>query len=142
MMNSSTKMKLIMPILYATLAVVFFVLTWPSVANTNHYIGTSATLAAFVLWIIARVQLGNAFSIGAKANYLVTSGLYSKLRHPVYYFSILAVIGIGVYIWQPLVLIPIVLLVVLEVYRIRKEEKVLSDTFGKTYAKYKAETWF
>lgn len=135
-------MKLIMPVLYATFAMVFFVLTWPSVVNINHYIGVSATLVAFVLWIIARVQLGNAFSIGAKANYLVTSGLYSKLRHPVYYFSILAVMGIGIYIWQPLVLIPIVLLIALEIYRIHKEEKVLSDKFGKAYAEYKAKTWF
>ena len=131
-----------MPVLYAALAVVFFVLTWPNVANTNHYIGVFTTVIAFALWIIARVQLGNAFSIAAKANYLVTSGLYSKLRHPVYYFSILAVMGIGVYIWQPLVLIPIVLLIGLELYRINKEEKILADKFGKAYVAYKSKTWF
>lgn len=131
-----------MPILYAALATVFFILTWPSVANFNHYAGVFITFTAFVLWIIARVQLGNAFSIGAKANYLVTSGLYSKLRHPVYYFSILAVIGIGVYIWQPPVLIPIVFLVALEVYRIREEEMILAKKFGKDYVLYRSKTWF
>ncbi len=141
-MNSSTKIKLILPVLYTAFAVAFFVLTWPIAAGINHYAGVLATLVAFTLWIIARVQLGNAFSIGAKASQLVTSGLYSKLRHPVYYFSILAVTGIGVYIWQPFVLVPIVLLVGLEAYRIRSEEKVLSDKFGDSYTDYKARTWF
>jgi len=131
-----------MPVLYAVIAGVFFVLTWPNTANVNHYAGVLITLAAFTLWIIARVQLGNAFSIGAKADYLVEIGLYSKLRHPVYYFSILAVTGVGLYIWSLLVLIPIVLLIALEVYRIRKEEKVLANKFGKSYAEYKLKTWF
>ncbi len=50
--------------------------------------------------------------------------------------------GIGVYIWQPLVLIPIVLLIGLELYRINKEEKILADKFGKAYVAYKSKTWF
>lgn len=141
-MNRTTKLKLIMPILYAVLAAIFFILTWSDVSKLNHYIGVYITFLAFVLWIIARIQLGNAFSIGAKASQLVTTGLYSKLRHPVYYFSILAVLGIGVYIWSPFVFIPIVLLVGLEVYRIRNEEQVLTARFGKAYKEYKTTTWF
>lgn len=141
-MNRATKLKLIMPILYAVLATIFFVLTWPDVVKPNHYIGVCITFIAFALWIVARVQLGNAFSIGAKARQLVTTGLYSKLRHPVYYFSILAVLGSGVYIWSPFVFIPIVLLIGLEMYRIRNEEHVLTLKFGKAYKEYKSTTWF
>lgn len=140
-MNKATKLKLIMPILYAVLATIFFVLTRPDVSKPNHYIGVCMTFIAFALWIVARVQLGNAFSIGAKASQLVTTGLYSKLRYPVYYFSILAVLGIGVYIWSPFVLIPIVLLIGLEAYRIRNEEHVLAARFGKAYKEYKSTTW-
>jgi protein-S-isoprenylcysteine O-methyltransferase Ste14 len=72
----------------------------------------------------------------------MTRGLYSKLRHPIYYFSILAVVGIGIYAWSLLMLVPIVLLVVLEVYRIREEEKALAKKFGTDYARYKEQTWF
>jgi len=36
----------------------------------------------FPLWIIARVQLGSAFSFGAKAHHLVTTGLYSGFGTP------------------------------------------------------------
>ncbi len=142
LMTTSTKIKLLMPLLYAILAGTLFVFTWPHNAVVHHIVGAVITFVAFLLWFIARVQLGNAFSIGAKANYLVQTGIYSKLRHPVYYFSILAVIGIAIYVWSPLMLIPVVLLILLEVYRIDKEEKVLVDKFGKAYDEYKAKTWF
>lgn len=131
-----------MPILYAVLAGIFFVLTWPDNIRLNHIAGVLITMVAFLLWLAARVQLGNAFSIGAEANYLVSKGLYSKLRHPVYYFSILAVIGISVYVWSLFMLIPIGLLLFLEIYRINKEEEILTNKFGKTYTDYKAKTWF
>ncbi len=142
-MNTATKLKLLIPILYSALAVAFFVLTWSNNSpHLNHYAGVAITLVAFALWILARVQLGNSFSIGAKADHLVTTGIYGKLRHPVYYFSILAVVGLGVYIWSVFALIPVALLVALEVYRINNEEKVLSKNFGKAYSEYKSKTWF
>jgi|GEM_PF-5830094 len=141
-MSTSTKIKLIVPLLYAILAGILFVFTWPHNATAHHIVGVATTFVAFLLWFIARVQLGNAFSIGAKANYLVQTGVYSKLRHPVYYFSILAVVGIAIYVWSPLMLLPVVLLILLEAYRINKEEKVLADKFGKAYDEYRAKTWF
>jgi protein-S-isoprenylcysteine O-methyltransferase Ste14 len=141
-MNTATKLKLLMPVLYSVLAAAFFALTWPNSPTPNHYVGLFITFIAFALWIVARVQLGNSFSIGAKANHLITAGLYSKLRHPVYYFSILAVVGLGVYVWSVFVLIPLVFLTALEIYRINNEEKVLSDKFGKAYSEYKSKTWF
>ena len=142
LMSASTKIKLLMPLLYAALAGALFVFTWPHNAMAHHIVGVVVTFVAFLLWLVARVQLGNAFSIGAKASYLVQTGIYSKLRHPVYYFSILAAIGIAVYVWSPLMLLPVVLLILLEAYRIGKEEKVLADKFGKAYDEYKASTWF
>lgn len=136
------RLKLVMPFLYATITLIFFVLSWPISAQMHHYVGILITIVSFILWIIARVQLGNAFSIDAKAQRLVTRGLYSKLRHPVYYFSILAVVGVGIYLWNVYIFIPIALLVCLEMYRLKKEEGVLYEKFGKDYTRYKANTWF
>lgn len=141
-MNIPTKLKLIIPILYAVLAGVFFAFTWHDSVGLNHAVGVLITMVAFLLWLVARIQLGNAFSIGAKANYLVSTGFYSKLRHPVYYFSILAVVGIGVYVWSLFMVIPIGLLIFLEIYRIKKEEKILAEKFDKAYVDYKSKTWF
>lgn len=76
-----------------------------------------------------------------KAKYLVTTGLYSKLRHPVYYFSILALIGILIFSWNIYVLIAVIILIALEIIRMRKEEEVLTKKFGKKYKEYKQTTW-
>ncbi len=108
----------------------------------HHYLGAFLAFISFLLWITARIQLGDSFSIDAKAHRLVTHGLYSKLRHPIYYFSICAVIGIGIYIWSTWIFFPIIILMTLEVFRIRNEEAILSRTFGIKYQKYKKDTWF
>lgn len=141
-MNKSTKLKLLMPVIYATLAIMYFVLSWPAKPLAYHFAGVTITLVAFAFWLVARVQLGNAFSVAPKASYLVQSGVYSKLRHPVYYFSIAAVAGIGLYVWSIFALVPTIGLVLLEVYRIQKEEKLLEQEFGKQYTDYKQKTWF
>src|SRR5262245_19623777 len=52
--------------------------------------GIVVAAVAFPLWILARVQLGSAFSLRAEARRLVTTGLYSRIRHPVYVFGTMA----------------------------------------------------
>lgn len=96
-MTTNTKLKLLMPILYCTVVGTYIVLAWPERAGVTTYIGTVLVAVAFCGWIIARVQLGSAFSIAPRSKFLVTTGLYAKLRHPVYYFSILAVLGLAIY---------------------------------------------
>lgn len=141
-MNTKTKLKLLLPVLYAVAATALIIATWPKNAEINSYLGALITLASFVFWIIARVQLGNAFSLAPKSKFVVKSGLYSKLRHPVYYFSITAVLGIVVYSWSLLGLAALLLLICVEIVRIRAEEKLLIKTFGKEYLTYRQGTWF
>src|SRR5262245_14229980 len=89
------------------------------------FAGISLSLVAFPLWVAARLQLGSAFSIRPEARRLVTSGLYSKLRHPVYVFGTLASLAalLTLQVWPLLAagvaLVPITLL------RARREEQVL-----------------
>jgi protein-S-isoprenylcysteine O-methyltransferase Ste14 len=138
-----TLLKLLIPVLYAALtAIYFFVVLQQTPVQSHHVIGIATATVAFVLWIIARVQLGNSFTIGAHAKELVTVGLYSKLRHPVYYFSILAVAGIAIFAWNIYMTIPIMILIVIEIIRIRQEEQVLTTAFGEDYLRYKQTTWF
>ncbi len=104
--------------------------------------GMVLAFIAFILWIIARIQLADNFSIGAQANKLVTTGLYAKLRHPVYYFSILALLGIILAVGNYYLLIVLLALVGMEASRIKAEEKVLSKKFGSAYEEYKQKSWF
>src|SRR4249919_564966 len=53
--------------------------------RTKYWVaGIVLAAIAFPLWIAARVQLGSSFSFRAEAHRLVTTGLYAKIRHPVY----------------------------------------------------------
>lgn len=96
------------------------------------------TFAGCVLWIIARLQLGDAPNEGR----LITSGLYGEVRHPIYYASLLAFFGFTLFvlIWTPLILIPFAALVVFLVVRIRREERVLVAKLGRRYVRYQQRT--
>lgn len=104
--------------------------------------GIFVSQVAFPLWVIARLQLGSAFSFRPEARRLVTSGLYSKLRHPVYVFGTLASLAalLTLQLWPlfaaGLALVPITL------WRARREEQVLQDAFGAEYRRYRERTWF
>lgn len=134
--------SLLLPLLYMFTANGYFFLTLQtSEMSVHHIIGFLLANLAFVLWIVARIQLGRAFSLMPKAKHLVTTGLYSKLRHPVYYFSIFALIGILIFSWNMYVLLAVIALVALQITRLKEEEKVLYSRFGSKYIEYKRSTW-
>lgn len=58
-----------------------FVLTQFS-SDWVYLAGLVVALVFFVLKIIARMQLGDAFSLPVRAKKIVQSGIYSKIRHP------------------------------------------------------------
>jgi len=106
------------------------------------YAGLGLTAVTLPFWILARLQLGRSFSVTAQARQLVTHGLYSKLRNPIYFFGGLAYFGalLALQIWP--LLAAWVAMTPIQIARIRKEEKVLADAFGPAYEEYRAKTWF
>jgi protein-S-isoprenylcysteine O-methyltransferase Ste14 len=105
--------------------------------------GAVLGLASGVLLVVSRLQLGQSFSVQAKARALVTAGIYSRIRHPIYVFSSLMIVGIALYLDQMwLLLVVLVVIVPMQIYRARREERVLMDAFGEEYARYKASSWF
>jgi protein-S-isoprenylcysteine O-methyltransferase Ste14 len=99
-------------------------------------------LPSFVLLVLARIELGSAFSVRPKAQSLVTHGLYSRIRNPIYFFGTLTIVACFLYIRQPLYISLLVLLIPLQMYRAREEGKILEAKFGDEYRQYKAHTWF
>jgi protein-S-isoprenylcysteine O-methyltransferase Ste14 len=91
---------------------------------------------------VARVQLGNAFSVSPRATTLVTHGLYARIRHPIYVFSSLGLLGLVLYFgFLPLSLL-VAVAVPIQVVRARREERVLEEKFGDAYRRYRENTWF
>lgn len=99
-------------------------------------------LPSLVLLIVARIQLGGSFSVTPKAQALVTHGLYSRIRNPIYVFGALTIAACFLYINLPIALSVFVVLIPLQIYRARQEGKVLEAKFGEEYRQYKARTWF
>jgi protein-S-isoprenylcysteine O-methyltransferase Ste14 len=63
--------------------------------------GVAIALPAFLLFVLARIQLGRAFSVEAKATTLVTTGLYSRIRNPIYFFGALMIVGVIMFANKP-----------------------------------------
>ena len=106
------------------------------------YAGLILAAVGLPLWVVARRQLGSAFSARAEARQLVTRGLYSKIRHPIYVFGCLAYFGslLALQVWP--ILAVWLALTPIELVRARREDRVLADAFGPEYAAYRRQTWF
>ena len=104
--------------------------------------GLLITVVFLALLTVARLQLGNAFSVTPQARMLVSHGIYSKIRHPVYVFSAFAATGLFLYMGMFRLLWLIVVLIPIQFARARKEEQVLTERFGQAYLEYKKTTWF
>jgi protein-S-isoprenylcysteine O-methyltransferase Ste14 len=103
--------------------------------------GSGLAAVSFPLWMLARIQLGSAFTVRPEARRLVTHGLYSKFRHPVYLFGSLSYFGalLALQIWP--ILIAWLALLPLQVLRARREDRVLRERFGERYEEYRRHTW-
>ena len=104
--------------------------------------GLAIATPAFAALIVARLQLGRAFSVRAKASTLVTSGIYSRIRNPIYVFSAIMLVGLVIWFGDLRLLLFLIILVPMQFLRARKEQAVLAEKFGEEYQAYKRQTWF
>jgi protein-S-isoprenylcysteine O-methyltransferase Ste14 len=131
--------------------VTFLVITVAAVVFGARYIdqpwpplriaGAIVMLLSLAFIFTARLQLGRSFAVRAKATRLVTTGLYRRLRNPIYIFGCLFFIGLAMFIptWWPLALL--LLIIPMQVVRARREAAVLEAEFGEEYKRYRAGTW-
>ena len=119
-------------------AIVLYAWAW----DARHVIGMAIAALGFALWLTARLQLGKSFAVRPQARALVTRGLYSKFRNPIYLFGGLAYGGLLIAWGKVIPLVFFVLFYPLYQYlRVRKEAEVLEKAFGEEYRRYKASTW-
>ena len=56
-----------------------------------RFAGLAIMVVNFTLLTVARIQLGDSFSVTPQARQLVTRGIYSRVRHPVDVFGSLGI---------------------------------------------------
>jgi protein-S-isoprenylcysteine O-methyltransferase Ste14 len=107
-----------------------------------RWTGAILMVPSFILFCVAHLQLGSSFSVSAQARNLVTTGLYSRVRNPIYLFGGLLIAGAFLFLEQPRYLLIFLVLIPLQFVRMRREAKVLEEKFGDAYRNYKKSTWF
>ncbi len=115
---------------------------WNSPWNAERYIGTILVIVAVSFMAVARYQLGKAFSLKAEARELVTHGLYSKIRNPIYVFGVVMVVGLCLVFETPILWFLLPVVIVVQSIRARREARVLEAAFGDAYRQYRRKTWF
>ena len=121
---------------------IFLLVAWEQPWTAPHIAGVAIFIPSFVFFVLARIQLGRAFSVQARATTLVTTGIYSRIRNPIYVFSGLMIAGAILWANDPRFLLIFAILIPMQIYRSRNEAKVLEAKFGEAYREYKQKTWF
>ncbi len=114
----------------------------PAVWAAMQDVGVCLLAAGFILWTTARFQLGKSLTVTAQARKLVTRGLYSKIRNPIYVFGSCVIVGLILVLGRPVWLLLFLVIIPLQIWRARKETSVLEATFGDEYRRYREATWF
>ena len=110
--------------------------------NAARWTGLIIAIPAAIMLFVARIQLGNSFAVTPQARELVTHGIYSKIRNPIYVFSAILVLGflISLQIRYPFAFL--IILLPIQIVRAHQEAKVLEQKFGDAYREYRKSTWF
>lgn len=115
---------------------------WPF--QSNIFGGLGALLFVISIWLLHRshVDLGGAWSSEISPKYsLVTNGVYSNIRHPMYSAHLLWCIAQCLMLANWLAgCLPLILLIVLLFLRIPREERALVAQFGDRYQVYSQKT--
>ena len=114
----------------------------PGAWDTMRILGFIIALFAAAILFIARYQIGSSFSVTPQARALVTHGIYSKIRNPIYVFSALLLAGVFIsfhFLWGLLLLL---VLIPIQTIRAQQESKVLEEKFGEDYREYRKRSWF
>jgi protein-S-isoprenylcysteine O-methyltransferase Ste14 len=126
----------------ASVVLLAFIALWPGPWNTQRIVGSGLLVGGVVFLSLARFQLGRSFSVTAQARHLVTQGLYSRIRNPIYVFGAVAMAGLFLIMQKPSLWVLFLALVAMQIVRARKEAQVLEAKFGDEYRTYRSHTWF
>ena len=131
-----------LPMVAGLVALVEIFLSGPGPHGSARWIGLILALIGLAGVNLARYTLGRSFSIAPKATALITTGMYSRIRNPIYVSGMFVIGGAILMIGRPEGLVVLLTLVVVQIIRARREAKVLEEKFGDEYREYRNRTWF
>jgi protein-S-isoprenylcysteine O-methyltransferase Ste14 len=103
-----------------------------------RWLGLGASVAGLGIALGGWIQLRGLENI----DHLVTSGLFSKIRHPMYAGFTLWILGWVVFYGAAVSLVVGLVCIGNIVYWRRLEEEKLASDYGEDYRRYRVATWF
>ena len=136
------RLRVMVSRIFAVLVVLLVIFTMPSFKQGSFADMLFETSGLFLLTVCSMGRLWALLYIsGKKTQEVIADGPYSIVRHPLYLFSFIGAIGIGLVSDNILVLAALVIFY-LSYYplTILSEEKTLTKKFGKAYIDYAKRT--
>jgi protein-S-isoprenylcysteine O-methyltransferase Ste14 len=125
----------------AVSALLWLVFSMPGPWDLKRVVGAALVVAGVGGIAVARYQLGKSFTVRAEAHQLVTHGIYSKIRNPIYVFGAVMLAGFVLVLHRPILWLVLLAIVVMQTLRARREAHVLEAAFGDAYREYRRQTW-
>ncbi|MFM2330892.1 MAG: hypothetical protein RLZZ26_399 [Candidatus Parcubacteria bacterium] len=119
--------------------ITLFHLPSANLSTTPLIVATLCVVVGLGLSLYALIYLGRSFAILPSARTLVTDGPYRVVRHPLYLFEEVAVVGIMIQFAQPWSLIVFTVHLAAQITRMHYEERALTQAFPE-YAVYASRT--
>src|SRR5712671_6878027 len=93
--------------------------------------GAILAVVGYSVVLIARLQLGKSFSVSPQAKELVTAGLYSRIRNPIYVFVDVMIFGLilALHLHWLFALFPV--LVAVHAFRAHRKPKSYKKSLAK-----------
>jgi protein-S-isoprenylcysteine O-methyltransferase Ste14 len=142
-MPRNEKITPLLVLQFCVVVIVISVVTFrPGEWSNARWVGLCIAIPAAVLLFVARWQLGTSFSVTPQARALVTHGVYSKIRNPIYVFSGLTLLGVLIALNSRYAFLLLAVVIPVQVIRAHQETTVLEARFGDEYRQYRKGTWF
>jgi protein-S-isoprenylcysteine O-methyltransferase Ste14 len=107
-----------------------------------RWLGLLIALIGLAGVILSRYTLGRSFSVAPKATVLVTAGIYSRIRNPIYVSGVVLLLGVILIVWRRDFLSALLVIIPMQIIRARREATALEAKFGDEYREYRKHTWF
>ena len=139
LLNILVPLLYLLPLLFAYLGPKNFGFGYDELVYTGLAIGT----IGIVLWILSMLTLGPSLAVLPGTDRLVTFGIYGYMRHPIYVGIVLTLSGLFLACGSTICLVYVFMVVIpLNIFRARAEEKILHQQLGDAYQQYRANTFF
>ncbi len=141
-MDRGRMFRVWLPLALGLYAVYFVFVHGPGPHDEVRWAGLTLCLIGLSGVVLARYTLGRSFSITVKATELVTTGIYSRIRNPIYVSGVIFILGLIVTVRRPVLGLVLVFIIPMQIIRARREARVLEGKFGDAYRQYRDRTWF